>query len=325
MDETRFDDLTRILAGHGSRRSLLRIVFAAGAAGVTTRFSRTEQVAAKRRKRGSCTSIDDCHPCQRCQIAAGQSKGKCVPVADGSDCGGDCGVCQGGHCRPDSTLCDDCQTCDAKSFVCRPQCPAGKLCCGLDCCDSDQNCCNDVCCNTGCSIGTGECCPEDKFCAGHLCCDADEVCCGGECVLACDNGCDHDPDDCACGYAPHGMAFCPSLGLCRSTKCPRGQTFDPSTCRCECKHGAACGDKCCAGRECCNGQCCDHACASDGSCSDCASGVRCNGHCLNSTDVCCNDGCWPAEFAPYTPCGTTAICCPTGTHCCYDDTGCCED
>jgi hypothetical protein len=93
-----------------------------------------------------------------------------------------------------------------------------------------------------------------------------------------------------------------------------GQSYNCSTCKCECPSGqVACGSQCCSGT-CVNGTCIAECVSNGGSCD--ADGECCSGNCSNG--FCCASGRVGLSN------GTCAMPCPTGSGCvagCTCDTG----
>jgi hypothetical protein len=224
VDDTRFDDLTRSLAGAKSRRSLLQALLGAGVASglAATDGSATPKAAAARQK----------HKKKRC--SAGR---KCEDFccAKGTFC-----------CDPAS------KTCCAKGDACCNALSGSASCCAApnqcadpygddqapsECCPPDRTWTNDVGVNRCCPPGThalpdgqistngGPCCPVDSYCAGH-CCAEGASCIDGQC--------------------------CAGPQVCNNRCCASGQQCCMN--RCYLAPAVPCGTGCCEnGDHCCNG------------------------------------------------------------------------
>lgn len=143
--------------------------------------------------------------------------------------------------------CKACETCQGDQ--CKPKCP--DLCSP---CDESTGECKEKDCPLCTDCRDGECVPKE--------CQTCEECFLDECVSTCppDQECCHDQ--------------------CVDPTCPPGETFNSSTCQCQCAT-QLCGGQCCPpGQTCCNGQC------QEG--SGCASRVfcACNGQTYDDVQKC---------------------------------------
>ena len=111
MDSTRFDGLTRDLAGNATRRQTLRTLAAAGLGLGLASIGLKSTEAAKRKKKGvteRCKKSDQCGGGLSCKVANSQNyypkseKRCCKPVGarcdDGIECCGIDVICNGGYC-----------------------------------------------------------------------------------------------------------------------------------------------------------------------------------------------------------------------------------
>jgi hypothetical protein len=212
MDDRRFDELTRTLAGVSSRRSVLKALSggALAAAGTLIGVNRAgacRPVTSICRKNGDCCS-NNCGPRditgrQRCACPSGQTlcDGACKGAADFASDVQNCGSCDN-VCGADpcfSATCTD-GVCGQTPVVCG----ANATCSGGACaCDGGQTalCPNGDCCPVGqvCNSGNictgtqdlGSSCMTDTVCASNLCCPAGtprEGLCGLPDGAACPNG-----------------------------------------------------------------------------------------------------------------------------------------
>lgn len=157
-----------------------------------------------------------------------------------------------------------------------PTNPGNQVCCKVcETCQGDQ-CkpkCPDLC--SPCDESTGEC--KQKDCP--LCTD----CRDGECV-------DKKCQTCETCFLDECLSNCPDdqeccQDQCVDPTCPPGETFNSSTCQCQCAT-QLCGGQCCpSGQVCCNGQCLSRAVARQGTCGSrvfCA----CNGQTYDDVQEC---------------------------------------
>lgn len=192
MDERRFDDLAKNLAGRLPRRTVLRALGAAVVGLLTVGRSAPEGASATRTcsgTGGACDADRDC--CQPAICAGGHCcpagrvfcKGQCVPGCAASDQCHAAGVLDPDTCqcanlpKPNGSPCDDgdpCTVSDAcQNGICRGS--------PKDCSALTQGCLVGVC-----QVGTGQCVqqatPDDTPCNdGNLCTQTD-VCIQGVCV-----------------------------------------------------------------------------------------------------------------------------------------------
>lgn len=149
---------------------------------------------------------------------------------------------QEGH----EVCCEACETCQGDQ--CKPKCP--DLCAP---CDESTGECKKKDCPLCTVCRDGECVPKE--------CQTCEECFLDECVSTCppDEECCHDQ--------------------CVDPTCPPGETFNSSTCQCQCA-GQMCNGQCCPeGQNCCRGQCQSAPCVSRSYCA-------CNGQTYDDHDVC---------------------------------------
>jgi hypothetical protein len=230
VDETRFDDLTRALAGTASRRSLLRTLLGAGvasglaAAGELSAAAlagarhkhKKKHCSADRKCEDFCCAKETfcCDPASKTCCAdgdaccnAGSGSGSCStsPNTCADPIGGDSAASE--CCPPDRTWTSDIgvnRCCQAGTHAL----PNGKISTnGGPCCSADAFC-NGSCCNNGESCVDGACCPQP---CGDRCCAPGLACCQNRCYLApavpCGIGCCENGDHYCNG--PQGLGCQP--------------------------------------------------------------------------------------------------------------------
>lgn len=284
MDQHRFDDLTRLLAGAPSRRHLLKSALAAIAAGVFGGVAEPGDAEAASR---SCRNKPNGTLCGQCGSC---SAGSCIPNRScGSACFvcdersltckpkkcGKCGTCNDrtGVCDANQAVCGTCKRCNEVTTECvaladedevacgtcgvclRGRCDKLPSKCGDDCgkCKKEgsvYNCksrCRDGqrCCANNTCVAQDKCCPEEKTCVDGHCCPNDYTCTAGR--FCC------PPNRVVCGYGID--AVCCEVGSECATNdfakkcCPLGETV-------------LCVETCCAdGSICCGGKCCSGTCS----------------------------------------------------------------
>ena len=342
MDDRRFDDLVRSVAGTPSRRGLIRVLAGAVAGGLLAVVGRGDEAAA-----AGCKNDGDCRPCHRCNRKRGEKRGRCVTTCrDGKVCcDGRCqtpgpGTCctRGEHCGPDS----GCMSCQIATGRCEPkpdgrECAGCKRCKGGSCTESDPDLlCDGVCCGEGkvctddgcCSIAREcgslfgrECCPEGERCTEEDgCCPQARACGNGPGARAaecCDQG-----EECVDG------ACCPNERLCGDRCCPEGHRCTSGRC---CR---VCGDACCgAGKACVDGGvlgdtfCCDET--ANTPCGDNGGGTY-DACCSNANEECCDGECVPkGECCRDGQRNAAGVCCPPREEpcdgrCCMEGLVCCH-
>jgi hypothetical protein len=238
MDASYFDQLTRRVAGVGSRRQALRLL--SGGALVVT-FARGGDVAARSKKKpkppcepepvavtcagrdcgraknncGTKIACGECPRGQRC-TKKDRCKGPCQPQTC-AQAGVSCGVADDGcggtlHCGGCSV--DQCLTCI--NGVCKTTCPAGSQCDGQGVChpctgDCGGGCTPLTCAVVGCANG-----PVPDGCGGTLDCSCGG---GGVCIRSTCCAAEH-----VCGDELSGLACCATSEQC----CTTGSTSSPS-------------------------------------------------------------------------------------------------
>lgn len=326
MDDTRFDHLTKSIAGATSRRQLLRGLIGSIGAGAFLATHRKSGEAAVRPKTPTPTPLR----CPGKQIVVG---GKCACPSGFDKCGAEC-------CPHGSAVCCDNACCYGQCYgeeLCCPgvYCEAGG-CCGVgqDCC-ADSGCCDGVCYHDA-ADGRELCCSADRYCApSGECCDAGSDCCGSDgcCAGQCYNASDGRERCCPTGTA----TLCgPDCCLNETEVCCEGADGStacvPIEIGCnppeECSNDEDCG----IGRQCCAGVCA--YCCNDGDCNQCQTcqGGTCTPPTANPCggDLCCENLCCFVSFdVPGVCCAETdkwgnsfKRCCagPTcGYQCCDDD------
>ena len=191
-------------------------------------------------RNGSCSGLNvNLCPDPRCYACVGidEGGGACTPVVEGSPCAGECGICSGAMCRPDSGECPECKICNASSFICEISADLnGSTCndCGICSYGScfggvanDGNCtachfCNDI---------TGWCDPIETGANSSDCPTGATDCCNGACTNK-----QTDLANCGdCGtVCPAGKTCTNGRCVCPPQVCPTGQGWDSQTCRCVC-------------------------------------------------------------------------------------------
>ena len=170
---------------------------------------------------------------------------------------------------------------------------------------------------------TGKKCNKNKQCCSGNCsggkcaaCPSGQVLCNGSCVsTSCPEGQTFNPTSCQC-ECPSGQVLC-SNGSCVSTSCPEGQILNTTTCQCGCPSGQVlCSNGSCGlpnGGTCtANTQCCSGTCLANGICAPC----RFTGSICAPGDNCCDGTCENGKCcAPMShPCRTDDDCCGS-LHC----------
>ena len=186
MDGPRFDRITRLLAGDGDRRQMLRALIVGGGALLLGRDAARGQEAAP------CTKDADCPVGTIC--CAG---GVCCEAGPGAPAAPPPGGCQSdADC---SAVADPCTTVRCRDGVCSAAtvvCAAGSVCCGEgECCPlpclSDADC--PIAENDGCTVAR---CLEGSCASTPIDCGSD-ACCGGICLEPCAIGQTYD-ESCHC-------------------------------------------------------------------------------------------------------------------------------
>jgi hypothetical protein len=192
MDRTRFDDLTRALAGGVSRRHVLSVLAGGLAAALGSRKASRAQGA-----NAACDTF--CHT-----VFQGREAGQCVSAAARGDAGNLCTACGADPARFCGGDCVDLQT--------------DPLNCGF--CGNDCSTLNDDCNIGSCNAVSGECevLPSNE----NGDCQIDEgesgTCVAGACVSACDDG-----------FSPCGAdGICCPNGFCLNDTCVAGVCFNGS-------------------------------------------------------------------------------------------------
>ena len=209
-----------------------------------------------------CEGVE-CGDCEECNPENGECEPDPDPCCGDTDpcCGvecGECEVCEGGSCVPDSSNpccgveCGECEVCEAGSCV--PD--SSDPCCGVECgecevceggsCVPDSS---DPCCGVEC----GEC----EVCEGGSCVpDSSDPCCGvecGECEVCEGGSCVPDSSDPCCGVECGECEVCEagscvpdSSDPCCGVECTGGKVCDPATGGCSCPNDKPilCGDTC---------------------------------------------------------------------------------
>jgi hypothetical protein len=182
MDGTRFDDLTRVLAGSGSRRRFLGRLGAGMLGGVAALLGISDTAARCRPAGRTCSANDHC--CSRfCGDRDRTGDGQCEPC-EGVVCDELCCPPETIGCTenvlPDGTaligcLCPEGTLYDRARNECRPCANVGGT------CRADEDCCDGVCAEDGRCVDRSCCSPEAV-------CDADGtagICCAGPMTAEC--------------------------------------------------------------------------------------------------------------------------------------------
>jgi hypothetical protein len=160
MDNCRFDNWTRMVAGKSDRRTAV-MGLAGGAAALLTLIRAELGIAqesdvvaleaacrdngARCRRDNNCCSLN----CKRGRRGGGRRRGRCKCAEEGNSCRADSGCCSG---------------------VCR----GGNCECGLqgDFCNGDNDCCSNRCSGQKCQcIKQGDRCDADNECCGNNTCN----------------------------------------------------------------------------------------------------------------------------------------------------------
>ena len=185
MDDRRFDNLARTLAGGASRR---RVVAAALGGAAAALLGRRDVGAGRPRPAGAtCIRASQCATgicdprARRCLCPAGLTNcgGDCVDVqTDLANCGA-CDVacfpglvCPAGAC----VACTDPFVCDGTGGICGTDCICVSSVSGSQVCSDDFFCGDECTTNEECATALG---------AGAVCQSPDSGCCGQRCIVPC--------------------------------------------------------------------------------------------------------------------------------------------
>jgi hypothetical protein len=262
MDDCRFDQIARSMAGIRSRRAFAKALaggaFAGLAAVVGAGGASAKQPPQECRNKGeTCNAVKAC--CEGLNCCKGHcQEAPCKPCANGQK------ICEGKctHVKNDKWNCGECGNICPAGRVCKNGecgCPAGTTECRGACvpprsfAEDDDNCgaCGNACvdglvCNGGacvlppvCRPGVGECAPLGESCAALPCCSG--ACAGGTCACVAEGGTCADQYDCCFGSAcTDGVCQRVEEGTPCSTdaNCGNGSFCLGSTCR-ACESGGA--------------------------------------------------------------------------------------
>ena len=161
MDDCRFDNWTRMVAGKSNRRTA--VMGLAGSAAALVTLARAELGIAQEsdvdleaecrvngaicRNDGNCCSIK----CEKLGGRRKRRKGKCVCAGQGANCKADRGCCSG-VCRSGNCDCGDKgDLCSNDADCCSRRCESGACRCGKrnDRCDNNRGCCSGSCASDG--------------------------------------------------------------------------------------------------------------------------------------------------------------------------------
>ena len=285
MDDRRFDDLSRSLSGHVSRRHIVAALASILGAGFGVAASTSDVDATKplrgRPYRSTCTADRQCRTgllCRREKWLHRSDRNRCGCPADSVYCAGSCIVLGT----------------DDNCLACGDTCGFGEACCadsGLGCVSmTDVESCGS--CETVCDPELADTCDADSGC---ICGDSNGAC-PGDGVFCCDGGCldtDIDPDHCgACGNECSG-----------ADACCGGACIDLDT---DAQHCGDCERSCAPGEECTAGDCTQLTCTPQAPNQFC--GVTATGETV--------EGCYaePDDNGPGVPINSSA----TGTPCSSD-------
>jgi hypothetical protein len=224
MDETRFDELTRVFASGATRRTVLRGMVAALAA--TVGLHTAARAAAVKRKPGEvCRKTGECVEGASCvKDETGRSRCTCRPAwtlcnescvqtpEDVNNCGACGNVCPASADSTKMAVCNQ--------GTCGIACAAGYEPCGELCIPND-GCCTHADCNDGKACTVSLCGPESHTCT-HIPITANCVECGSD-------------GDCGGGSCCHGRC-CPA-----GAGCQQAATGEPICCP-NCPGGSCCDD-----------------------------------------------------------------------------------
>ncbi len=178
------------------------------------------------------------------------------------------GLGAGAYKTAQMEACDCCKDLETKCGQ-----PGQEVCCkACETCQGDQ-CkpkCPDIC--APCDESTGECKPKD--------CPLCTECRDGECVPKQCQACEECFLDECVSTCPEGQECCHDQ--CVDPTCPPGETFNPSTCQCQCATQICNGQCCPPGQICCNGQCQSGPCGSQVYCA-------CNGKTYDDVQQCLDE------------------------------------
>jgi hypothetical protein len=189
VEDTRFDDMTKVLGSLQTRRLTLGAVLGGtlGALGL----AEAEAAKKKKKRKKKCKNLGECQRCQR---------GKKKSLPNGTSCQGGQGICQDGRCGvqaapvtplpPDPVACNEInQACAANGECCNASCGKAFFDPALRCCNppgtkcstgTAAQCCSGVCETTNqlneCACkGSTQPCNQNKQCCSDVC-QADQTC-----------------------------------------------------------------------------------------------------------------------------------------------------
>ena len=339
MDDSKFDELTRVLAVP-SRRSLFAAMAAAiGAAlfgddvndeTLAKRNTRKRSIPKQARKRPS-DSRDRLGAERRKKKKKKKRKKKpaatapatagCTPTCAGKNCGASDGC--GGSCATGS--CPGGQVC--QNGRCVLSCDAGFTLCGSQCVDTQTNASHCGGCNQPCAIENPETCGTNGQCMGGVCqqygaettCRR-ESCLDSETLLSearCGGGrcASSFSQDCRPGQCDSSLSKCRDSCL-EHTECSSDGWCDGNQCHFKRDNGQPCSastPQMCASGFCVDGICCENACVPPHAQPTCAGGT-CGFVCDAGWDDCDGDpanGCEINLSLDEDHCGTCGNRCPT--------------
>ena len=342
LEDDRFDQLTRTLAGPLSRRAMVKALVST-ALGAAIPLGSIAKVGAFARycPPGTISCGLRCVRCLPGEVC-GNHDTCCSPLGHTCRGGGPSrhGPCCEGVCGPQDTCClTPGNTCDDDSDCCFGrcsdnvcQCPSCSTLSDGHCvsCQAAGQCCYNDTCSDHC--GTSDCCQ------GTCCAAAVPDCCGdhctnldsdvrncGTCGTRCAPGQICDGGSCICeGFACRKDTDCCNDYFCRGGLCTADETnLQPCTGNEQCASGNCSSGICCAaGQVSCDGSTCTDTTSDPNNCNHC--GTVCTAP-VNGTATCTAGTCGYTCDSDYLDCGNAvcALCCSDAD--CDDNNLCTTD
>lgn len=247
MPATRFDELTKTLAGSTTRRQALRAVTLAAVGGLVGVRVTGTAYAANSACAKFCASVfgDNTPADEQCAADAAHGRGLCYSCGPASP---------GGGVTPAAICCTRTSSGYCASYTTAACCPSGQT-------------CQNGTCITPCASDGGTCDPNTPCCAGLICCN-------GTCL----NGNDFGTDNNNCGSCGN---VCPTGANCAAGVC---QQINGGACnsRTACFFttpqihlGACCNGTCTDTTTDSNCGACGNVCPTGTSCQNTSSGLAC--------------------------------------------------